>query len=227
MALTSLYFMLRASQHLHDDMTNCVLRAKVSFFDTNPLGRILNRFSADVGIIDDLLPTTLYDFLVTAFYVLGGLAAAAFALPFILLAIPPLAWYFISLRNVFLATSREAKRLEGMARSPIFSMLSESLLGISTIRSCDSVNYFQKKFQEAQDAHTRAFFSFIAASRWLGIRLDSIVVIFLGIAAFLTVCAKYFDWFETEPATLGLALLMIIQLSGTFQWCVRQSVSQL
>merc|ERR1719215_2059180 len=82
------------------------------------------------------------------------------------------------------------------------------------------LKFFLKIVHGITRSNCRAFFSFIAASRWLGIRLDSIVVIFLGIAAFLTVCAKYFDWFETEPATLGLALLMIIQLSGTFQWCV-------
>ena len=92
MALVSIYLMLRASQTLHDNMTTCVLSAQIAFFDTNPLGRILNRFSADVGVADDLLPSTLYDFLVTAFFVLGGLAAAIFALPIVLIGIPPLVW---------------------------------------------------------------------------------------------------------------------------------------
>ena len=129
----------------------------------------------------------------------------------------------MKLRNTFLATSREAKRLEGLARSPIFSMLAESFSGISTIRACDSTAFFKKKFKEMQDGHTRAFFSFIAASRWLGFRLDFIVVLFLALSCFLTVSSQYFGWFNIEPPTLGLALLMLCQLSGTFQWCVRQS----
>jgi ATP-binding cassette subfamily C (CFTR/MRP) protein 4 len=62
---------MKASRLLHDRMTLSVLRAQIEFFDTNPLGRIMNRFSADVGSNDDLLPQTLFDFLMTAFLVVG------------------------------------------------------------------------------------------------------------------------------------------------------------
>ena len=54
-------------------MAEAILRAKIQFFDTNPLGRILNRFSADVGIMDDQLPRTLSNFWVNAFMVLGSI----------------------------------------------------------------------------------------------------------------------------------------------------------
>lgn len=65
------YFAIKASQNLHDNMLESVLRSKIEFFDCNPLGRILNRFAADVGIIDDLLPQTLVEFLVYFFMILG------------------------------------------------------------------------------------------------------------------------------------------------------------
>ncbi len=55
-ARLSFFSLIRGSRKLHDAMTTAVLRAKISFFDTNPLGRILNRFSADVGIVDEILP---------------------------------------------------------------------------------------------------------------------------------------------------------------------------
>eukprot|EP00814_Leptocylindrus_danicus_P003411 CAMPEP_0116018752 /NCGR_PEP_ID=MMETSP0321-20121206/8831_1 /TAXON_ID=163516 /ORGANISM="Leptocylindrus danicus var. danicus, Strain B650" /LENGTH=501 /DNA_ID=CAMNT_0003489197 /DNA_START=74 /DNA_END=1576 /DNA_ORIENTATION=- len=204
-------------------MTHSVLRAKIEFFDTNPLGRILNRFSADVGINDDVLPTTLYDFLVTFFMALGGIVTAIVVLPFTLISVPPLTIYFARLRSTFLSATREIKRLEGLARSPIFAMLSESFSGISTIRPNNSVSFFHSKFKELHDGHTRAFFSFIAASRWLGFRLDAIMLIFLTVSCFLAVAMNTQGWFEIDPAVLGLALMMLIQLSGTFQWCIRQS----
>lgn len=115
------------------------------------LFRILNRFSSDVGSNDDLLPTTLFDFLVIAFLVLGSLVSAVTVLPVTLVAIPPLVWYFIRVRRIFVTTSRELKRIEGLARSPIFAMLSESLSGIATIRSNDALDYFKKKFREVHD----------------------------------------------------------------------------
>ena len=178
-AFCALEFTVTASRRLHDKMAEAVLRAKVSFFDTNPLGRILNRFSADVGIADDLMPQTLFDFLVIAFIVLGSLFTAVSTLPYTLAVIPPLAWYFLNVRRTFVSSTRELKRLEGLARSPIFAMLSEALGGIATIRANGSTEFFKEKFEEVHDSHTRSFFAFLSASRWVGFRMDSIVVMFL------------------------------------------------
>lgn len=150
-AFVYFHLTLYAAKRLHDDMTSSVLRAKVQFFDMNPLGRILNRFSADVGSIDDLLPPALFDFLVILFIVLGGLVSTISLLPATLVFIPPLVWYFVAVRRAFVATSRELKRMEGLARSPIFAMLSESLSGIATIRSNNALEYFQKKFLGVHD----------------------------------------------------------------------------
>ncbi len=43
-------------------MLNHLLRLPKSFFDTNPAGRILNRFSRDTDIMDSTLPTTMIQF---------------------------------------------------------------------------------------------------------------------------------------------------------------------
>jgi ATP-binding cassette, subfamily C (CFTR/MRP), member 4 len=222
-AMLSLVLTVKASQKLHDAMAKAVLRAKIEFFDTNPLGRILNRFSADVGSNDDLLPQTLFDFSVILFIVLGAIATTLSVLPFTLIAFPPLVWYFLSVRKVFVTSTRELKRLEGLARSPIFAMLGESLGGIATIRANQSLDYFQQKFEAAHDAHTRAFFAFIAASRWVGFRMDAIMFVFLTLVVYLAVLFQDQGWFDIDPAILGLSLSMLLQLAGLFQWCIRQS----
>ena len=110
-AFMSFHLMIQASKKLHDDMTHAVLRAKIEFFDINPLGRILNRFSSDVGSNDDQLPTTFYDFLVISFLVLGALTSAVIVLPVTLIVVPFLIWYFYRVRRTFVTTSRELKRI--------------------------------------------------------------------------------------------------------------------
>ena len=69
----------------------------------------------------------------------------------------------------------------------------------------------------------RSFFAFISCSRWLGFRMDALMFVFLSIASFTAVVVHQQAWFEIDPGILGLALSMLIQLSGLFQWCIRQS----
>ena len=124
----------------------------------------MNRFSADVGSNDDMLPQTLFDFSVIFFMVIGAVFTTLITLPFVFVMMPPLLYYFVVVRRIFVTSTRELKRLEGVARSPIFAMMNESLSGIATIRANDATDYFTKKFETVHDSHTRAFFSFIASS---------------------------------------------------------------
>jgi len=223
-ARLTFYTLIKASSKLHDIMLHSVLRSKIDFFDTNPLGRILNRFSADVGISDEALPLTIHEFLVGAFIALGGVITASAVLPFILLALPPLIWSFLRLRRTFINTTRELKRLEGMARSPIFALMSESLQGIATIRTNDSTNYFKKRFEQMHDAHTRAYFAFVASSRWFATRMDILAFALMSATSILAVLFHTQDWFKVNPAVLGLALTLLLQIAGTnFPFIVRQS----
>lgn len=93
-------------------------------------------------------------------------------------------------------------------------MLSESLSGVATIRSNNAADFFVKKFQVAHDAHTRSFFSFISASRWVGFRMDAIMFVLMSVVSFLAVIFQRQDWFTLDPSILGLSLSMLLQLAG-------------
>uniref|UniRef100_UPI0037E906A4 ATP-binding cassette sub-family C member 4-like n=1 Tax=Semicossyphus pulcher TaxID=241346 RepID=UPI0037E906A4 len=218
---TLLFFniLVSSAQTLHNRMFNAILRTPVHFFDVNPIGRILNRFSKDIGYLDSLLPWTFVDFIQVFLQVIGVIAVAAIIIPWILIPVVPLLAVFLFLRCYFLKTSRDIKRLESTTRSPVFSHLSSSLQGLSTIRAFKVQQRFQQMFDEYQDLHSEAWFLFLTTSRWFAVRLDGICSVFVTITAFG--CLYLRD--GLEPGAVGLALSYAVTLTGMFQWGVRQS----
>uniref|UniRef100_A0A8C9E9A3 Multidrug resistance-associated protein 4 n=1 Tax=Phocoena sinus TaxID=42100 RepID=A0A8C9E9A3_PHOSS len=212
------FYVLVSSSQLHQ-MFESILRAPVLFFDRNPTGRILNRFSKDIGHMDDLLPLTFLDFIQTFLQVIGVVGVAVSVIPWIAIPLVPLGIIFFVLRRYFLQTSRDVKRLESTTRSPVFSHLSSSLQGLWTIRAYKAEERFQELFDAHQDLHSEAWFLFLTTSRWFAVRLDAICAIFVIVVAFGSlILAKTLD-----AGQVGLALSYALTLMGMFQWCVRQS----
>ncbi|KAI4581542.1 ATP-binding cassette sub-family C member 4 isoform X1 [Ovis aries] len=218
-SLLVFFVLVSSSQTLHNQMFESILRAPVLFFDRNPIGRILNRFSKDIGHMDDLLPLTFLDFIQTFLQVIGVVGVAVAVIPWIAIPLVPLGIVFFVLRRYFLETSRDVKRLESTTRSPVFSHLSSSLQGLWTIRAYKAEQRFQELFDSHQDLHSEAWFLFLTTSRWFAVRLDAICAVFVIVVAFGSlILAKTLD-----AGQVGLALSYALTLMGMFQWCVRQS----
>nr|XP_006639066.1 PREDICTED: multidrug resistance-associated protein 4 [Lepisosteus oculatus] len=211
--------LVNAAQTLHNHMFQSILRAPVRFFDVNPIGRILNRFSKDIGHLDGQLPFTFVDFVQVFLQILGVVSVAVAVIPWVIIPIIPLFIVFIFLRRYFLQTSRDIKRLESTTRSPVFSHLSSSLQGLWTIRAFKAEERFQKIFDEHQDLHSEAWFLFLTTSRWFAVRLDGICAVFVTIVAFGSLFLRN----DLEAGDVGLALSYAVTLMGMFQWGVRQS----
>ncbi|XP_037656316.1 multidrug resistance-associated protein 4 isoform X3 [Choloepus didactylus] len=218
-SLLVFYVLVNSSQNLHNKMFESILKAPVLFFDRNPIGRILNRFSKDIGHMDDLLPLTFLDFIQSFLQVVGVVAVAVAVIPWIAIPLIPLGIIFFYLRRYFLETSRDVKRLESTTRSPVFSHLSSSLQGLWTIRAYKAEERFQELFDAHQDLHSEAWFLFLTTSRWFAVRLDAICAIFVISVTFGSLILAN----TLDAGQVGLALSYALTLMGMFQWCVRQS----
>lgn len=108
---------MRASTRLHNNMFNSITRATMRFFNTNTSGRILNRFSKDMGAIDELLPAAMIDCLQIGLALLGIIIVVAIVNPWLMLPTILIGIIFYLLRIFYLATSRSVKRLEGVSKS--------------------------------------------------------------------------------------------------------------
>ncbi|XP_057563173.1 LOW QUALITY PROTEIN: ATP-binding cassette sub-family C member 4-like [Hippopotamus amphibius kiboko] len=219
-SLLILYVLVNSSQTLHNEMVESILRAPVFFFDRNPIGRILNRFSKDIGHMDDLLPLTFQDFTQTFLLVIGVVGVMVAVIPWIAIPVVPLGIILFFLRRYFLETSRDVKRLECATQSPVFSHLASSLRGLWTIRAYKAEQRFQELFDTHQDLHSEAWFLLLMTSRWLAVRLDAICAIFVTVVTFVSLILA-----ETlNPGQVGLVLSLALTLRGMFQWCARQSI---
>uniref|UniRef100_UPI0037E8F146 ATP-binding cassette sub-family C member 4-like n=1 Tax=Semicossyphus pulcher TaxID=241346 RepID=UPI0037E8F146 len=211
--------LVRSAQTLHNSMFNAVIRTPVRFFDVNPIGRILNRFSKDISQMDSTLPITFVDFYQLILQNIGVVAVAASVIPLILVPVVPLLLFFLYLRRYYLCTSRDVKRLESTTRSPVFSHLSSSLQGLWTIRALKAEDRLKRAFDGHQDLHSEAWFLFLMTSRWFALRLDSICSIFITLASFGCIFLRD----GLDAGEVGLVLTYAVTLVGNFQWTMRQS----
>ncbi|XP_017000056.2 probable multidrug resistance-associated protein lethal(2)03659 [Drosophila takahashii] len=209
---------MKASIRLHNSMFRGISRASMYFFNTNPSGGILNRFSKDMGQVDEVLPiimmTVIQDFLSLA----GNIVVISIVNPVYLIPALVIGVVFYHLRTFYLQTSRDVKRLEASTRSPVYSHFAASLTGLSTIRAFGAESILEAEFDSYQDMHSSAAYMFISTSRAFGYWIDVFCMLYLAI-----VTLGFFMYPPANGAEVGLAITQAIGLTGTVQWTVRQS----
>lgn len=129
------YGSLKASKLFHDSFLCHILRLPMSFFDTTPLGRILNRYSNDIHTIDKMLPDDVLTLINNVFSMIAIMIAISWAVPKFLFVVIPIYVGFNYIRLYYAATKNQIKRLESAMRSPVYSHLSETIAGRATIKA--------------------------------------------------------------------------------------------
>ncbi|KAH9119925.1 hypothetical protein LEN26_004484, partial [Aphanomyces euteiches] len=207
----------RCSENMHNQLLRCVLRAPINlFFDVTPVGRILNRFSRDLDIVDSLLPNLFLDILQTFFIAASSMLVCAVSSIYVALSFLPVIGLFYVMGEFFKKSSRELKRLEGVSRSPIFSSFAETLDGVQTIRAFKMDRHFIRQNRKAVDTNAKFLFALVGAGRWFSVRTYLVSV--LLIAIMLTVIINIRHSISATTAglalTYSLALLPMVQCRG-------------
>lgn len=218
-----LFYKLTAlcSQKLHDNIFTSVVRSPMRFFDTNPGGRILNRFSKDIGSVDELLPKAILDASQLILMAFGSVFLITIVNPMFLIMVAVITTLSLVIRSIYLRTSKNIKRLEGVMRSPVFTHLNTTLNGLTTIRAFGAQNVLSNEFDNHQDSHTGAWFMFISASSAFGVCMDLFCCIFIGLITFSFL--TFGEDIGMSGGEVGLAITQAISLSTVLQWGLRQS----
>ena len=151
---------LKASENLHDQMTKAVIKAPVLFFDTNPVGRILNRFSKDIGCMDDLLPAQFLWAVQLCLYFLSATIVSSVTNVWLFIVCIPLTVLFLCLGKYYLKSAREIRRLEAVTCSPVYSLIADTVAGLEVIRSSQMEDEFLERFYKLV---TNCFMSYLLA----------------------------------------------------------------
>ncbi|XP_034663833.1 probable multidrug resistance-associated protein lethal(2)03659 [Drosophila subobscura] len=212
------YLAMRSSTTLHNTMFKGVTRAAMHFFNTNPSGRILNRFSKDLGQVDEILPSVMMDVMQIFLAILGIVVVLCIINVWYILATFFLVIVFYVLRSFYLNTSRDVKRLEAVTRSPIYSHLSASLNGLPTIRAFGAQKELIAEFDNYQDMHSSGYYMFLATSRAFGYWLDCVCVVYIAV-----ITLSFFLFSPENGGDVGLAITQAMGMTGMVQWGMRQS----
>lgn len=220
--LIFVYRTIIASRSLHQRMLHNIVRSPMSFFDTTPTGRIVNRFSDDISTIDGELPNTFFMFMDSLLMVVGALVVISFSTPVFMTVILPLGILYFLVQRFYITTSRQLKRLESKTRSPIYSHFGETVTGASVIRAFGLQGEFILESQKRVDTNQVFTFASNTANRWLGFRLELLGNFVVLAAAIFAVLARG----SIQGGIVGLSISYALQITENLNWFVRM-ISQL
>ncbi|KAM4018779.1 ATP-binding cassette sub-family C member 8 [Anomaloglossus baeobatrachus] len=126
---------LRVAKKLHNSLLNAIILAPMRFFETTPLGSILNRFSADFNTIDQHIPATLECLSRSTLLCVSALAVISYVTPIFLISLVPLVITCYFIQKHFRVAARDLQQLEDSTQLPLLAHFSETVEGLTTIRA--------------------------------------------------------------------------------------------
>uniref|UniRef100_A0A4X2LYS7 ATP binding cassette subfamily C member 3 n=1 Tax=Vombatus ursinus TaxID=29139 RepID=A0A4X2LYS7_VOMUR len=210
---------IQAARTLHNNLLANKMHSPQFFYDTTPSGRILNRFSKDIYVIDEVIPPTILMLLGTFFNSASTLVVIMSSTPLFVVVILPLAGLYIFVQRFYAATSRQLKRLESVSRSPIYSHFSETVTGASVIRAYRRSQDFMAISDAKVDANQKSCYPNIISNRWLGIRVEFVGNCVVFFAALFAVIGRQ----SLNPGLVGLSVSYALQVTLSLNWMVRMA----
>ena len=210
---------LGGAKWLHNKMLENVLKSPMSFFDTTPQGRILNRFGKDVDVLDTTMPMILRGWITCLLAVIATFGLISYTTPIFLLPLIVIAVCYYIVQRIYVATSRELKRLESVSRSPIYSHFGETVNGVQTIRAYNLQKSFIDESEAKVDNNQKANYPSVVANRWLSVRLESVGNLIIFMSTLFAVLNRT----TLSPGLIGLSITYALSVTQTLNWLVRMT----
>ena len=215
-------FLLATNTEIHQRMLNSLLRSKVLFFDINPTGKIINRFSNDIGLLDKTNPRMTYDLVDNAISYISVVVTVCIFNVYILVPSVLVIYGLFYIRKIFDKPMTQVKELELAAKSPMLSAAPTTLHGLIIIRAYSQGGRFIKEFMEMIYDSMRAYIFREKMIRIFGLMLDTPVqfLTLSGIWIFIALISSV----NFDSALLGLCLMYLLKIGDQGSLLIRQSL---
>ncbi|CAG8497498.1 9417_t:CDS:10 [Paraglomus brasilianum] len=212
------YGSLKTSRLLYKKLLKRIMRAPLRFFDTTPVGRILNRFSKDFETIDGNIIGDLAWFMNnTLMMVTTAMVITAITKEFIIAAVI-FGIIFMVVGALFTRASRELKRMDSVTRSPLYTHFTETLAGVTTIRAFGATKRFMEEMLTRIDNNARPFFFVWLINRWLSMRFN----VTGSFVSFIAAIFLLWNIDSVDAGLAGLSLSFAMNFTEQLMWAVRR-----
>ncbi|KAF9333900.1 hypothetical protein BG006_003010 [Podila minutissima] len=208
---------LKASRAMHEQLLHKITHAKVRFYDTTPLGRIINRFSSDMSSVDEDVSMGIYYLFSSVVTLVGIIIIISVNMPAFLIPAVFIVAIYIVIGLLYVPISRDLKRINSNSRSPILNHFNETLNGLATIRAYGFERQFMTKNLDNLDDNNRSFFLLWSTNRWLHWRVD----VTGASVSFITGILVLQSWGKIEPGWAALSLTYSLMFTTTIVWVIR------
>ncbi|XP_040580074.1 ATP-binding cassette sub-family C member Sur [Lepeophtheirus salmonis] len=211
----------RARTKLHNDMIQNIMYCPLELFEAFPIGRIINRISHDIFIVDQKIPPCIQRLIMLSFVCIAALAVNSIQSPvFLIFALPMISIYWW-LQHFYRRSSRELQRLDSITRAPVLSHFSDTLSGLITVRAFGEQTRFINELCEKVDTNTSAFLILQSGCRWLGVYLDAAGAIFVFLSILVNLFFPRKGREVTSSASIGLSVNYSLLVPIYLAWVVK------
>ena len=208
----------RCAKNVFSAMLARIVKAPMSYFETTPVGRILNRFTYDMEVVDLTLTESMSVLMISCSWFIAGVTIMCSILPWIAGALVPITCAYAAMLGHYRKTGADLQRIDALTRSPIQAMLTEGTDGAATIRVFRQGANFRMRFESAADTNSAALLNFISAQRWLGVRIELLGSLVVLVSC--TLVSSFNDVLKLQPGLIALLIMWSSNFTVTLAFFV-------
>ncbi|OXA36987.1 Multidrug resistance-associated protein 1 [Folsomia candida] len=210
-------FSLKASRNLYDILLLKVLNGRIHFLNKIGAGSLLNVLTKDVDILESSFPQNMQGTVLNFLLLLSAIFTTCYATPIFLVFVAPLAIIYYFLQRLYVVTSTNLRRNESLTRTPLYSLVLETLSGLCSIKAFGIEHETMREIQDSLLENNKAYFLYMAGTLWIKARLDILGTLIVSGTCVFAIISKD----TLSPAVVALSLSSALQITQLLNYFVK------